>query len=222
MASFFSGLSGVAFDLDETLYDRDAALRLLLRDWFPASGGAELEEMVRRDGTGYAPRAEFFAWLAETHPAPGRTGGGLWEEFRRGLPLFIQADPTASPLLERLRAAGMTLAVLTNGDGAYQTAKLEATRLTGFFKPEHLLISGALGVEKPDPRAFAALTNALSLPPERVLYVGDHRVNDMQGARRAGLRTCWLRRRQTDADREEADLVIDSLSELMPHFLPTA
>jgi FMN phosphatase YigB (HAD superfamily) len=47
--------------------------------------------------------------------------------------------------------------------------------------------SHIVGYAKPDPLIFSDAIAALNLPPERVAYVGDSYVNDVGGARAAGL-----------------------------------
>jgi FMN phosphatase YigB (HAD superfamily) len=47
--------------------------------------------------------------------------------------------------------------------------------------------SHVIGYAKPDPRIFSDAIAALGLPPERIAYVGDSYVNDVGGARAAGL-----------------------------------
>ena len=47
--------------------------------------------------------------------------------------------------------------------------------------------SHVIGYAKPDPRIFSDAIAALGVPPERIAYVGDSYVNDVGGARAAGL-----------------------------------
>ena len=51
-----------------------------------------------------------------------------------------------------------------------------------------LIDSGAVGVEKPDPRIFHLALDALDADPARTAYVGDMPRFDVVGANRAGLR----------------------------------
>ena len=207
--------SAVAFDLDETLYDRREAFHALISNWLPQLSAAEEMEIRTRDGGGYSPREEFFTWWAARWPVTGGgTGQELWARFRRELPGFIRPDPGAEALLTGLADAGVILGVLTNGAADWQREKLRRTGLAPFFPAARVLVSADLGFDKPDPRAFACLAEAMGLPAGRILYVGDHKVNDIAGGRRAGMLTCWLRRHQPGDACGDADLVIDSLAEL--------
>lgn len=217
MQRLFPNLSAVAFDLDDTLFDREAAVRSVLREWLGEVSPATMREVLRRDGRGHAPRAPFFAWLEESFP---ELGGDLWRRFRAELPNHVVVDPAAEPLLKKITDSGLKLALLTNGGVVHQLAKLDTAGLAGFFPPERTLVSESIGWEKPDPSAFAALASALELPPKRILFIGDHPVTDIVGAKNAGLRTCWLRRRDPRGILEQADLVVDSLGEIIPLLFP--
>ena len=188
------GPAAVAFDLDDTLYDREYAFCRLLKAWLGELAPEERREILRRDGRGHAPRLDFFTWMSCQWPALG-SGEELWGKFREEIAAHILADPEALPLLKQIHRAGWTCGILTNGAVALQTAKLRATGLLDCFPPKQVLISGAISADKPSPLAFAALTAALALPPERILFVGDHAEKDIWGAKMAGMRTCWLRRR---------------------------
>ena len=61
-----------------------------------------------------------------------------------------------------------------------------------------VVVSGDIGWAKPDPRAFEHTVTAIGVPPQHLLYVGDDIVNDMQGAKAAGLVTAWLPRQNQD------------------------
>lgn len=209
------GLSAVAFDLDDTLFDREAAVRSLLREWLGDPPPDFVREYLRRDGRGHAPRAPLFEWLEGCCPEVGENS---WGRFQKEIASHVVADPSAVPLLEVITAAGLALGLLTNGGEASQLAKLHATGLSEFFPPGQVLVSGALGLEKPHPAAFAALATALAVPPGQILFIGDHVTVDIEGAKNAGMRTCWLRRRDPGGICGDADLGIDSLAEIIPRL----
>jgi FMN phosphatase YigB (HAD superfamily) len=51
-----------------------------------------------------------------------------------------------------------------------------------------------VGCYKPAPDIFARALDRLGLAPSEVLHVGDSDVDDVAGARAAGLRVAWLNR----------------------------
>lgn len=196
-------VEAVAFDLDDTLFDRGRAVRRL----FERELGEVVEEAIRRDAHGQGPRREFLAWVALRRPA-------MVPAFTRWLIPEIREYAAVTATLGRLADSGRLMAVLSNGRPAVQWAKLRACGLARFFKPERVLLSGAIGFEKPDPRAFELLVEVLGVPPERILFVGDDPVRDIDGARRAGMVTCRLRRPGRVMGAQDADFVINSLAEL--------
>jgi len=51
-----------------------------------------------------------------------------------------------------------------------------------------------VGCKKPDPRIFGHAADALGVPPEAVLHVGDDFELDVLGAHAAGMQTAWINR----------------------------
>jgi putative hydrolase of the HAD superfamily len=121
--------------------------------------------------------------------------------------------------LQRLRAAGLRLGVVSNSDGRVEQA-LEAAGLRGYF--DVVIDSALVGVEKPDPRIFHAALDALGVSPEEALYVGDLYEVDIIGARAAGMQAVLLGKSDTDAGRNCCvapsieNLVDDLLRETRP------
>jgi putative hydrolase of the HAD superfamily len=93
------------------------------------------------------------------------------------------ADDTHDAL-GRLKRAGLRLGVVSNSDGRVEEA-LAAAGLTQYF--DVIVDSTVAGVEKPDPAIFRAALDALGVPPEEALYVGDMYEVDVVGANAAGM-----------------------------------
>ena len=91
--------------------------------------------------------------------------------------------------LERLRAAGLRLGVVSNSDGRVEAA-LRAAGLRACF--DVVLDSALFGAEKPDPAIFRAALEALRVAPDEALYVGDLYEVDVVGARAAGMEAILL------------------------------
>ena len=54
------------------------------------------------------------------------------------------------------------------------------------------MLSGELGVKKPDPRIFWEAASLLGAEPEECLYVGDAYEADVIGSRKARMKVCWF------------------------------
>ncbi|MGH7903016.1 MAG: HAD family hydrolase [Candidatus Dormibacteraceae bacterium] len=99
--------------------------------------------------------------------------------------------PEAVPLLTRLRAGpAVKLGMVTNGPADLQHGKLAATGLSGYF--DAILVSGELGIGKPDAEVFGSILSTLAVPPSEAIMVGDSLARDVAGARGAGLAAIWL------------------------------
>ena len=105
------------------------------------------------------------------------------------------------------------LALVTNGAPDLQREKIQGANLARFF--DTILISGEVGVGKPDCRIFGLALGALAASPSETVMVGDSLTRDILGAQRAGLKGIWLNRSGSDAtDQVTPDVQITSLSQL--------
>jgi putative hydrolase of the HAD superfamily len=91
-----------------------------------------------------------------------------------------------------LAAAGVPLALVTNGASCLQREKLAGSGLVDHF--DAVVVSGDLGVGKPDASVFQHALSLLGAPAESAVMVGDSLDRDVGGARAAGLRGVWINR----------------------------
>jgi HAD superfamily hydrolase (TIGR01549 family) len=132
---------------------------------------------------------------------------------------LAQALPHHVDVLRTLRQS-YRLAVCSNFSHApTANAILEQAGLTPSF--DFVGISEDVGFRKPRPEIFRACLDALGVAPEETLHVGDRLAEDVLGARKSGLRTCWITRRVADPARALAehtgappDAVISDLDQL--------
>jgi HAD superfamily hydrolase (TIGR01549 family) len=124
------------------------------------------------------------------------------------------------PALTALRAGGFWVGIAGN-----QTER--AADLLGELNLpiDSIATSGQWGVAKPNPEFFARVIDYAPGERSEILYVGDHRDNDILPARAAGLCTALIRRGpwghlwgSDPVVLDAADWVIDSLNEL-PHLI---
>jgi HAD superfamily hydrolase (TIGR01509 family) len=103
--------------------------------------------------------------------------------------LWTEPVPGAAAGLAELRGAGYVVGCVSNADGTVDRL------LAGAGLAEHLSFivdSGAVGIEKPDPRIFAMALEMAGVAPDEALYVGDLYPVDVLGARRAGIEPVLL------------------------------
>ncbi|MEV0679282.1 HAD family phosphatase [Actinosynnema sp. NPDC050436] len=151
--------------------------RATMRAWM--GHDAAPDNPVFRLETGHLPVEEFERLLA----AELRTPDGLAippDDLLRRMFGAARTDPEMVRLVRDLRARGVRTALLSNswGEGYPHDLLLELF--------DALVISGRVGLRKPDPRIFAHTLEVVGLPAHRCAFVDDARVN-VEGARAAGL-----------------------------------
>jgi HAD superfamily hydrolase (TIGR01549 family) len=213
-------IRAVVFDIGETLLD-DSREFGAWADWIGV------------------PRHTFSAVLGAV-TAEGRNNAETFQYFRPGFDLaaerlrrevagvgeqYGEEDlyPDVRPALSRLREIGLWVGIAGN-----QTVRAGQI-LRGLNLPADLVAtSGDWGTAKPDPAFFARVIEAAPGEPHEMVYVGDHRDNDLGPAKAAGLRTAYIRRgpwgylwAEDPNVLKLADWRIDSLTEL-PALIETA
>ncbi|HEY1122337.1 MAG TPA: HAD family hydrolase [Haloferula sp.] len=195
----------MAFDLDDTLFDRRAALELLLERWTEAK-----VDPRRVTQMNLLPQRELLAELALL--SGGIDVTTVARRFRADFPACVASDAETIAVLDGLQATGVPLGLLSNGSPGMQLAKLRACGAASYFQPRRRLISGAIRIEKPNPQAFHLLADRLGVSPGEILFIGDDPLRDIAGAMAAGMNACQILR--AGRDRAAGVPVIESLAEL--------
>jgi HAD superfamily hydrolase (TIGR01509 family) len=137
---------------------------------------------------------------------------GLADAFSRERETAVRPFPGAIEALETMREAGSSMALLTNGEGALQRAKIGRFRLDRFFRA--VLIEGETGVGKPDSAAFHSALAALDAAPDSAWMIGDDLQYDIRPAAALGMKTAWVSGAETAKPDPAADIVIPSIEKL--------
>ncbi len=119
-----------------------------------------------------------------------------------------------SDLFDSLKATDLLVALVTNGASDTQRGKLAVLGIGGWF--DSIVISGELGIVKPDPRIFETTLEELGIRRQSLWHVGDSLSADVAGSNAAGIVSVWLnrRRRVRQDDDPSPDYEIRSLAEL--------
>jgi putative hydrolase of the HAD superfamily len=98
--------------------------------------------------------------------------------------------PTTPVLLEALRDRGLKTGLISNGFDPPDLVRAELARLGVAQLLDVIVMSGDVGVRKPDPAIFRYALEQLGVAPEHALMVGDSVPNDIAGAKAIGMKTC--------------------------------
>ncbi|MFX1259527.1 MAG: HAD family hydrolase [Promethearchaeota archaeon] len=104
---------------------------------------------------------------------------------------FISLDPDTLPVLKTLKK-NKILAVISNFDHPpHIYSLLSDLNLYEFF--DSIIISGVVGVKKPNPSIFSFALKQTGLLPNEVVFIGDA-PEDIQGANAAGIYSILIQR----------------------------
>ena len=193
----------VLWDLDDTLYSRIAAARLTYPGMFrthlyeckddayiEAAADFMIDHLVRDSMI----HESSFAALFEAFP-PNKDFclKDCQEYYFDHIHEFAVAGAEQVAVVKKLRAAGIKTAIVTNVDPnrlQFQRHKIDALGLTPLF--DTIVMSGEVGVHKPDRRVFDRATQLLGVSNEDCVFVGDNPNADIVGALNAGMEAVWI------------------------------
>ena len=235
-----SGIRGVLFDVDGTLYSQ-APLRLLMAADLAASaafGGSprravRLARMLgefRRTREALRDRGEFAGPLEDLQfeLTAGRINVEV-EEVRRLVVEWILERPLKHMPRVRRRGLRQLLATLASRGlriGALSDypvdSKLEALGIAEHFSLGLCTTDRVINAFKPHPKGFRHACAIWGLAPQEVLYVGDRPEVDGAGAAAAGMR-CVIVGRHRGRDRpRDGEALVRAFGDLQRAFLDAA
>ena len=102
----------------------------------------------------------------------------------------ITAFPGAIEAVRELRARGVKLALITNGEGREQRRKIERFALAPLF--DCVMVEGEFGKGKPDPEVYHHALNTLNVAPHETWMVGDNLEWEVAVPKQLGIYTVWV------------------------------
>lgn len=150
-------------------------------------------------------------WMAQSG-IETRWEDAIWNEAWDGLygpesRVFKLFDDSLDAL-QAIRVTGIKVAALSNWDySLHRVVKL--LKIDSMF--DVVVASLEEGVEKPEPMIFKIALERLEADPSETLHVGDSPLDDVQGARNAGMKAILLDRRE---QRPPSKTVISDLRQL--------
>ena len=209
-----TSIKAVTFDVDDTIWDFDAAMRrclmkaldeLRLHD-ADAAGQldidtlAELRDIAHEELRGKVTdlseirRESFKRALRYVGRPNDELGDHLFEVYVRHRSQATKLFSDVRPALEALKP-GYTLGIISNGNTYPEHFGLEDLIDFSVYGQDHC------GLEKPDPRIFHIAVEQAGCTAAEIVHVGDSLENDVDGAKAAGLHAVWLNRNGAAQDR---------------------
>lgn len=157
------------------------------RTWFWDDAGRAFRGRMDLDGASREIVRHAFADLGLVdHDAAHR----IADEYRAVREIAISPFPGAIETLEAVRARGIPMALITNGEARNQRRSIERHALDRYF--ECIVIEGEFGVGKPDERVFRHALATLGCDPTRAWMVGDYLEADIEVPHALGMHTIWV------------------------------
>ncbi|MEK9281800.1 MULTISPECIES: HAD family hydrolase [unclassified Bradyrhizobium] len=125
--------------------------------------------------------------------------------------------PGAHDAIDRLKALGIKLALVTNGAADMQRAKVERFELAHRF--HHIQIEGEHGFGKPEERAYLHAMDALGVTAKDTWMIGDNLEWEVVTPQRLGIYAVWMDVHGDglpEGSTVKPDRIIRSLTELVP------
>ena len=216
----------VTFDLDNTLWSVDVVIgraEARMRDWIRPRV-AEYEALAREDHAAIRDSviaanpgivhdisllrerilAETFEHCGCPRPVAADLAAGAFAEFlewRHRIDYFDGALDVLDALTGRY-----TLASLTNGNADFARLGLDRYFSFGYCAAD-------VGASKPHTAMFERAMAHAGVTPAEAVHVGDHTVDDVQGANDAGMATVWVNLEASSED-PGASATVTSLHEV--------
>ena len=182
----------VIFDLWETLIDWDREAAALMSDRIEERTGIGFRERW------YAAPDRYTAPVRQVLADVGVPADALDDVCEIRLDFVrhcLVPRPGAVETLERLREEGYRVGLITVCSQDVETLWPES-EFAGLFDAE--VFSSQLGISKPDPRIYLHCCEQLGVDPPHAVFVGDGANDELEGARRVGMRAVLIHQHGRD------------------------
>lgn len=192
-------IKAIIFDFDGTISNRkenaygvfNEYLRQFFKDFNEIEYEAMLQDLMTYDCNGT------ISVKLRLIPFINKYGKYLPEDFEeKFIPFYydhmyrfsVLKDETRS-VLEKLKGK-YKLAILSNGDSTSQHSKITQVNIEEFF--DEVVVTGDIGVHKPNKEAFEYVLNKLNVKNDECLMIGDVFSSDILGAINTNITPVWI------------------------------
>lgn len=199
MGAALTGIEMCVFDAYGTLYDFNSAVARHRAALGPKADA--LSEMWRTKQISYTWLRNSMGSYAPFWQVTGEaldhclTAHGLTDPAIKtkllGAYLALDPFPEVPAMIDRLKSAGVRLAILSNGNPEMLEPMVAASTLAGKF--EAILSVHPAGIFKPDPRVYRLVEQSCGVKPGGVCFLSSN-CWDAHGAAHFGFNTVWINR----------------------------
>lgn len=191
---------GVLFDLDNTLINRRESILMfsekLLKKFKLDNKVTKLEDiysiLLEKDCGGYVSRKIVFSEFIDLISWMNKPSlEAVIEFWNTEFPFCSVLFPGVYEVLEKLKANGLKIGIVTNGSKDFQNNKIDFTGIRKYM--DTILISDEVGFRKPEKKIFNLSLELMHLKNNEVCFVGDNPHNDILGARDCGIAGIWYK-----------------------------
>ncbi|WP_457332606.1 HAD family hydrolase [Rhizobacter sp. P5_C2] len=215
-------LLAVLFDLDDTLHDKSATLRIVAAKQHLMGGLSSLGIHESDWESHYVElnklrieKTEVFARLRDRFSLSSDLAAALLTDFDNNLGASAQPHAGALDLVSACKSHGIKVGLVTNGRDAFQRSKIAGMGISE--NVDAVVTSGGLGIKKPDLRIFRACLRMLDVEPHTAAFVGDDFDADMRPALELGMQAIW----KSASYSARVAFSSDNLHEIRAFLLPT-
>jgi putative hydrolase of the HAD superfamily len=116
-------------------------------------------------------------------------------------------------VLEWLKKRNLKIGLVSNNHSTdFHLRLLQKYGLENHFAS--IVVSSMVGIRKPHRHIFLHCLSQLGVKPENAVFVGDHPVQDIQGAKNAGMQCIWMKRKDWTEVQAQPDWTAKSFSEV--------
>jgi putative hydrolase of the HAD superfamily len=188
---------GIFFDLDETLISHKNQLANFIAFqynlYFEKLKKIPFEEwkvtFIKLEKNGYVSKDIVYQKLTKIFNI-SICSQELYQHFLDTFHFYTAPYDGSIELLHYLKSQELRIGLITNGGTHIQENKIKMLKYEHIF--DEIVISESAGIEKPNPKIFELMFTKLALEPEECIYIGDHPVNDIEGASNCNLSTIWI------------------------------
>ncbi|WP_414042189.1 HAD family hydrolase [Macrococcus animalis] len=190
-------VKAIIFDLDGTLLNREASLKLFLDDQFErfreyfthVQKNDYINYFIALDEYGYVKKDRVYKALLDQLNIHFIEKDDLLRDFELNYPKFATGYPNVKDIISRLQNRGYKIGIITNGNVEHQSYIINVLGIEKYVL--ETLISEAIGYRKPEPEIFLMMCEKLGVRPRECMFVGDHPINDVEAANALGMETVF-------------------------------